>query len=89
MLITDNTARKRFELNLDGHIAFADYRREEAVLHIPHVEAPPALRGTGAAGDLMRGIMEFARANQLKIHPICGYAATWMKKHPEFHDLIT
>jgi len=88
MSISDNTAHKRFELEVDGHVAFADYRREGNVLHIPHVEAPTALRGTGAAGKLMQGVAEHAREHGLKIHPICGYAAAWLQKHPEFDDLV-
>lgn len=87
MPLTDNTARSRFELHVDGHVAFADYVRKGEVLHIPHVEAPPALRGTGAAGKLMLLIAEFSRENSLKIHPICGYADAWLQKHPQHHDL--
>lgn len=87
MTVTDNTTRQRFELEIDGHVAFADYRREGNVLHLPHVEAPLALRGTGAAGKLMQGIMEIARNEGLRVHPICSYAASWIEKHKEFHSL--
>ncbi len=86
--LKDNAARKRFELEVDGHVAFADYRRSGDTLVIPHVEAAPALRGTGAAGRLMQGLMEHARAEGVKILPLCGYAAAWIRRHPEFHDLV-
>lgn len=86
--VTDNTARGRFELALNGHIAFADYTLRDGVLHIPHVEAPPALRGTGAAGQLMQGVVRIARERGLKIRPICSYAAAWLQKHSETHDLL-
>lgn len=52
MTLTDNTALQRFELEESGLIAFANYRRSGQHVVIPHVEAPPALRGTGAAGRL-------------------------------------
>lgn len=84
----DNTERSRFELDVDGQVAFADYRREGGSLVIRHVEAPPALRGTGAADRLMQGIMAFARAHALKIVPRCGYAASWMRRHGAHHDLL-
>lgn len=87
MTVTDNTARQRFELEMDGHVAFADYRREGNVLHLPHVEAPPALRGTGAAGKLMQGVMEIVLNEGLRVHPTCSYAAAWIEKHKEFHGL--
>eukprot|EP01042_Synura_sphagnicola_P035963 gene35963-46027_t len=64
--ITDNTAKSRFELDINGAIAFANYRIEDTTLYIDYVEAPIALRGTGAASQLMAWVMETANAQQLK-----------------------
>ncbi len=86
--VTDNTERRRFELVEQGLTAFADYRREGERLLLPHVEAPPALRGTGAAGRLMSGVLDFARAEGLKVVPICPYAAAFIRRHPEYQDLV-
>ena len=86
--ITDNTAKSRFELEEQGHTAYADYRRDNGVLSIKYVFSPEALRGHGTAGRLMDGIVESARAENLKILPICGYAASWLRKHKEHHDLV-
>jgi hypothetical protein len=36
----------------------------------------------------MAGVTGFARAENLKIVPICGYAASWLRKHKEHHDLM-
>jgi len=86
--IIDNTGKSRFELVESGETAFADYRREGGILTIRYVEAPEALRGTGAAGRLMEGIVGLARSENLKIVPICGYAASWLRRHPETSDLL-
>lgn len=86
--VTDNTARSRYELLVSGQVVFAQYRRDGKTVFIPHVEAPPSLRGTGAAGRLMAGIMDLARAGGLKVVPICSYAALWMRRHPEYGDLL-
>lgn len=88
MSVTDNTALSRFELRVDGHTAFADYRITGDTMHLLHVEAPPALRGTGAAGKLMEGVANIARERQQKILPICGYAAVWLQKHKEYSNLV-
>lgn len=77
----DNIALGRYELEVDGHIVFANYTRDGKTLHINHVEAPIALRGKGAAGELMRQIMEFAKVEKLQVIPFCGYAAAWVRKH--------
>lgn len=86
--VTDNASLCRFELRLDDQVVFADYRRQVGGLTITHVYAPPALRGSGAAGRLMRGLLELARAEGLKVTPVCPYARLWMDRHPEFADLL-
>ncbi len=86
--VTDNAARHRFELVENGMTAFADYRRADGVIVIPHVEAPAGLQGTGAAGRLMEGVVEHVRAEHLKIVPTCPYADAWLKRHPEHADVL-
>ena len=85
--VIDNANRSRFELDVDGQVAFADYRRQPGRLVITYVEAPPALRGTGAAGRLMQGVLQHARGENVKVIPLCAYARAWIQRHPEFRDL--
>lgn len=84
----NNTSKNRFELEIDNKIVFANYRKNAEVLTIDYVESPVELRGTGAASKLMQEIAELAKNENLKIVPICGYAAVWLRKHKEFHDLL-
>jgi len=86
--VTDNADRRRFEMDVDGQIVFASYMRDGDTVQIRHVEAPPALRGTGAAGRLMEGIVGIARADSLKLYPICSYAVSWLRRHPEHRDVM-
>ncbi len=86
--IRDDTSAARFELDEAGLTAFARYRRAPGRLFIDHVEAPPALRGTGAAGRLLEGVAETARREGLRITPLCGYAAAWFGRRPQFADLL-
>jgi predicted GNAT family acetyltransferase len=88
-MIRDNAASNRFELERNGQIAFATYERRGSTLVIRHVEAALPLRGTGAAGELMRGIADIARAEGRKITPLCGYAWAWIRRHREYHDLLS
>lgn len=81
-------AAGRFERDEDGQIVFADYRRSDGRLIVDHVEAPVALRGTGAAGRLMEEIAAHAREQGLRIIPLCGYAAHWLRRRPEHRDLV-
>jgi uncharacterized protein len=85
---SDNTALHRFELVEQGLTAFASYRRDGARVTIPHVEAPVALRGKGTADRLMRGIVEEARSQGLRIVPNCPYARDWFQKHADAADVL-
>ncbi len=84
----DNQAERRFELHEDGHLVWANYRIRDGRYVIPHVEADPALRGTGAASRLMQQITDHARAEKLVIVPRCSYATAWFERHPEAEDVL-
>lgn len=86
--VRDNAAQNRFEIEENGQVAFATYRRADNVVTIPHVEAPQELRGKGTAGRLMEGIAVLAREGGLKIVPRCPYAAAWFRRHPEDSDVL-
>ena len=88
MAVIDNKDRSRFELDENGETAFANYHRAGLHVIIPHVEAPPALRGTGTAGRLMEGIVSMARAGGFKITPTCSYAAIWFRRHQDAADVL-
>lgn len=90
--LRDVPAEQRFEqefADADGRLrtVFADYAIQGRTRAILHVEADPALRGTGAAGRFMQALAEHARAQELTLVPRCSYAVAWLKRHPEFDDL--
>lgn len=89
----DVRAEQRFEqgfVDEDGQIrtVFADYAVQGETRVILHVEADPALRGSGAAGKFMQALVDHARAEKLKLQPRCGYAVAWLKRHPEHRDVV-
>ena len=36
----------------------------------------------------MEGVARHARAEGAKIIPLCPYAAAWLKRHPEYADVV-
>ena len=84
----DNKEATRFEREENGLLAWANYRIRDGQYQIPHVEAEPPLRGTGAASRLMQDIVEHARTHQLVIVPRCSYARAWFQRHPEAADVL-
>jgi uncharacterized protein len=86
--IRDNAARSRFELDVEGGIAFVNYRRSDGVLALTHTEVPRHLRERGIGAQVVRGALEHARREGLKVQPRCGFVAHFIAQHPEFRDLV-
>ena len=78
----DNEERHRFEVVENDLVVFANYREHDGSYVLTHVEADPALRGTGAAARLMQAIVDRARTANLKLVPRCSYAVAWFRRHP-------
>lgn len=92
-IFRDVRAEQRFEQGFadsDGqvHVVFADYAVQDKTRVILHVEADPALRGGGAAGQFMQALAGHARAEGLKLQPRCSYAVLWHRRHPEYDDVL-
>jgi predicted GNAT family acetyltransferase len=79
---------ERYEMDEEGLTSYADYRKTGDRLYIDYVFSPVPLRGTGASGRLMAALAADARAKDLKITPICGYASAWLRRSNEFRDLV-
>jgi predicted GNAT family acetyltransferase len=87
--VRDNKAQSRFELEVEGDVAFANYRLAPDTVIINHTETPRALRGRGIASALVKGALELIRADGLKVVAGCSFVVDYLRKHPEFSDLMT
>jgi len=86
--VTHNPDASRFEIRLDGQLAECVYRRQGGVLVLVHTEVPDALRGQGLAAQLVMAGLAYAREQGLRVRPGCSYAAVYMRRHSETHDLL-
>jgi len=86
--VRDNKARQRFELDVEGEVAFANYRPTPQAIIITHTETPRALRGRGIASELVKGALEMIRADGRKVIAGCGFVVDYLGKHPEYRDLV-
>ena len=85
--VRDNKSRHRFELDVEGGTAFANYHLTSDSVIITHTETPTSLRGRGIASELVKGALELIRADGLKVVAGCGFVVDYLQKHPEFADL--
>jgi uncharacterized protein len=86
--VVNNPSQHRYELAVQGKVAFANYRVTPGIVIITHTETPPELRGRGIASELVKGALEIIRADGLKVVAGCRFVVDYLRKHPEFADLV-
>jgi predicted GNAT family acetyltransferase len=86
--VTDNAALGRYEMVVDGVTAFVTYIRQRDRMILAHTEVPKALGGRGVGSLLATGVLENSRSRGLRIVPECEFIAAFIKRHPEFADLV-
>ncbi|MEM1096578.1 MAG: GNAT family N-acetyltransferase [Bacteroidota bacterium] len=87
--VVQNTAKRRFEADIDGQLAFAEYiLTKDGRLVITHTEVPPALEGQGIASHVIKAALDHARAANLQVMPLCPFAAAYIRRHSEYRDLV-
>jgi predicted GNAT family acetyltransferase len=87
--VENNAAEKRFEINLPDGTAFIQYtKRGEDVYNLYHTEVPSQFGGKGVGSALAKGTLEYIKAEGKQIIPTCPFVAAYLKKHPEYEDLV-
>lgn len=86
--IQRNEARSRFEATVDGQLCVIDYRLADGLLTLPSVRVDKSVEGRGIAAALTRAALDWARAQSLQVLPVCPYVIAWIRRHPDYQDLV-
>jgi len=54
-----------------------------------HTGVPDSMRGTGAGRQLVERLVEDARAEGVKITPLCPFVRAQAARHPDWRDVFT
>ena len=68
--------------------AFLEYSIADNVLDMLHTFVPPALRGRGVAGALVKVGLKHAASRNLKVRTTCWYTADFVKKYGTYGTKI-
>ena len=80
---------RRFYAKVAGEEAELTYTYpEETVLDFDYAYIPPAARNQGLSDHLVKAGLEFARENNYQVIPSCPVVEAYVKRHPEYKDLI-
>ncbi len=88
MSVIDNTARSRYEYEVEGRTAYIDYRRANGVVSLTHAAVPPELEGRGIGSAMVRGTLDLIRERGEKVIPACSFVAAFIRKHADYQDLL-
>ncbi|MEA2490186.1 MAG: uncharacterized protein QOH21_1978 [Acidobacteriota bacterium] len=86
--VTNNQDESRFETTVDGEVAVAEYHQEGKRITFTHTLVPEKLEGRGLAGTIVKAALDHARAEKLEVVPQCAFVASYIKRHPEYQDLV-
>ena len=86
--LNNNSAIHNFEIFVDGHRAFIDYKQHGDKYFLIHTEVPQELEGKGVAAALVEKVFKYLEANNFKMVPYCAYIKAYLKRHPEWERLI-
>ena len=86
--VVERPESSRFELDVGGDLAIAEYRLQDGRLVLTHTEVPDALEGQGVGSRLAQGVFEALRASGRRAVPLCPFMARFAEKHPEFKAVV-
>ena len=86
----DDVARRRYQLLVgDVEVGFIEYDPVgDASILIKHTEVHPGHEGQGLGSKIVTAALDHIRAQGKTVIPICPYALAYVKRHPEYHDVV-
>lgn len=87
--VKDAPERDRYEAWVGENLAgFLDYGRHDRTLVLIHTEVDERFEGLGVGSQLVRSVLDQARAEGLLVNPRCPFVARWLARHPEYLDVV-
>jgi hypothetical protein len=86
--VSNNPAKHRYELEVDGHVAATYYKIADGVITFIHTEVPPELGGKGIGSKLIKGALDQVRTAGLKVIAQCPFVKAYIDKHADYADLL-
>ncbi len=82
-----NDKRGIFYMKKDGNtVAELTYTLENQIMTIDHTEVSPSMEGNGLGSKLIEASYTFAKAENLKINPLCPFAEVVFDRHSDWSD---
>lgn len=86
--VVHNQAARRFELHIGEYTPVLDYRLQDDTIVFTYTGVPAALEGYGVGSFLVRAGLDYARRQGYKVIPLCSFIAVYIRRHPEYEELL-
>ncbi len=87
--VTENESESRYEIRLGDELAgFVTYERSPGKIDFRHTEVDARFEGHGIGSKLAHTVLDRARAQGLGVIPTCPFIRGWIRRHPEYRDLV-
>jgi predicted GNAT family acetyltransferase len=86
--VRNNPEEARFEAEVGGRRALLTYERADGEIRMLHTEVPGEHQGRGVGSHLVRAALEHARAEGLRVVPLCPFVRAYLERHPEYVPLV-
>ena len=88
LTITHDAPAQRFTTLVDQLLCEVCYQLSGGTMVFTHTGVPAVLEGRGIAAALVQAALDHARAQGLKVRPLCSYVQVYMRRHPETLALL-
>jgi predicted GNAT family acetyltransferase len=87
--VTDNPEEHRYEARVGEDVrGFLDYHLQPGLMTIMHTEVDRAAEGKGVGSALAAGALDDIRRRGLSILVVCPFVRAYLRRHPEYADLV-
>jgi uncharacterized protein len=88
-IVEDNPGERRFELRVDGElVGWSDYRPAGDSVIVAHTGIDERREGEGLGSVLVRATLDHIRASGKTVIPSCTFTAAYIRRHPEYVELV-
>lgn len=89
LVIRDDPSELRYEALREGElVGEIRYVSEPGVVVLVHTEVEPSEKGSGLGSLVVRYALDDIRRRGLHVVPFCPFVAAYIKRHPDYSDLV-
>ncbi|GGC61681.1 N-acetyltransferase [Hoyosella rhizosphaerae] len=88
--VFDNQSRSRYEVWVNGEFAGLEGYEiaDDGTITLLHTIIDEEYSRQGIARALVRGVLDGMRVRQQQFRPVCTYVQGFLKRFPEYQDLV-